>query len=116
MLDKDCIFCKIIAGTIPVKKLFENERLLAFADINPCAEHHYLIIPKQHIANLNEMNESHIELFGEVVLCASRLAKELGFAEEGYRIVANTNENGGQTVFHFHLHLIAGRKLNWPPG
>ena len=116
MLDENCLFCKIITGKIPAKKVFENESILAFTDINPCAEHHYLIIPKEHIENLNEMQDNHKNILGEILLTASHLASQLGFAEKGYRIVANTNEDGGQTVHHFHLHLIAGRKLNWPPG
>jgi histidine triad (HIT) family protein len=116
MLDENCLFCKIISEEIPAQKVFENEHILAFADINPCAEHHYLIIPKFHIKNLNEMQDNHKNIFGEILLSASHLASKLDFAEKGYRIVANTNEDGGQTVNHFHLHLIAGRKLTWPPG
>jgi histidine triad (HIT) family protein len=116
MLDESCLFCKIITGKIPAKKVFENESILAFADINPCAEHHYLIIPKEHIKNLNEVQDNHKNILGEILLTASLLASKLGFAEKGYRVVANTNEDGGQTVYHFHLHLIAGRKLEWPPG
>lgn len=116
MLEENCLFCKIISGKIPSNKVFESENIFVFSDINPCAEHHYLIIPKIHIENLNEMTDSHKNLLGEIMLTASHLANELGFSEKGYRVVANTNEDGGQTVYHFHLHLIAGRKLEWPPG
>jgi len=112
----DCLFCRIASKEIPAQIVFEDERVLIFKDINPCAEHHYLIIPKTHIENLNAMEDSQQELFGEILFNAAKLAKQLGFSEDGYRVVANTNENGGQTVYHFHMHLIAGRKLSWPPG
>ena len=87
--------------TWATRKVFENENILAFSDINPCAEHHYLIIPKEHIKSLNEVQDNHKNILGEILLTASQLASKLGFAEQGYRIVANTNEDGGQTVHHF---------------
>ena len=116
MYDENCLFCKIIKGEIPSDKVFEDDKIFAFRDINPAAPQHILIIPKIHIESLDAMQEEHKELFGEIIYRASQLAKELGFNESGYRIVANTNKNAGQTVYHFHLHLLAERSLTWPPG
>lgn len=116
MYDENCLFCKIINAKIPSEKVFENEKIYAFKDINPTAPQHILIIPKIHIESLDMMEDHHKELFGEIMFTASKLAKEIGFNKEGYRVVANTNDFGGQTVHHFHLHLIGGRKLIWPPG
>ena len=112
----DCLFCKIIAGDIPADKVFENERILAFRDINPAAPIHILIIPKIHIPTLNDLELEHTEIMGELVLTASELAKQEGIAEAGYRTGFNCNEAGGQTVFHVHLHLLGGRPFGWPPG
>ena len=112
----DCLFCKIIAGDIPADKVFENERILAFRDINPQAPTHILIIPKLHIPTLNDLQPVHSELTGELIRTASELAKMEGIAEAGYRTGFNCNDAGGQTVYHIHLHLLGGRKFGWPPG
>ena len=112
----DCLFCKIIAGDIPSDIVFKNERLIAFKDINPAAPIHILIIPKIHLSTLNDLQTEHTELMGELIYTASQIAKQVGIAEDGYRIGFNCNEDGGQTVFHIHLHLLGGRKFGWPPG
>lgn len=112
----DCLFCKIVAGEIPSKKLFEDEQVLAFHDIAPQAPHHFLVIPKQHITTLNDINADNTQLLGHMNLVGAQLAEELGVAEAGYRFVMNCNRHGGQTVFHIHLHVLAGRHMNWPPG
>jgi histidine triad (HIT) family protein len=112
----DCIFCKIIAGTLPADIVYQDDEVLAFRDINPVAPTHILIIPKQHIATANEFSEENQALLGRLMLTASRLAKELGFAENGYRLTMNCNRDAGQTVYHIHLHLLAGRHFSWPPG
>ena len=112
----DCLFCKIIAGDIPADRVFENERILAFRDLNPQAPTHILIIPKLHIPTLNDLQPEHSELTGELILTASELAKKEGIAEAGYRTGFNCNDAGGQTVYHIHLHLLGGRTFGWPPG
>ncbi len=109
-----CLFCKIVSNEIPAKIRYENEYVIAFEDINPQAPIHLLIIPKQHIATLNELTEHH--LIAELTKAGLELAKELNCAEHGYRLVMNCNEHGGQTVFHIHMHFLAGRYLTWPPG
>lgn len=115
-MSTDCIFCKIIAGEIPATKIFENDQVLAFKDLNPASPHHYLIIPKIHKANLNEFIEGEQAILGEILLTATKIAKEQGFADAGYRTVINTGKDGGQTVYHLHLHLLGGRVHQWPPG
>ena len=112
----DCIFCQLAAKKLPAEILFENDKVLAFRDLAPKAPHHILIIPKVHVASLNEVTEEDGEMLGDLMFAASILAKELGIAEDGYRCVINTNSDGGQTVFHLHLHLMAGRAFTWPPG
>ncbi|MFQ6676703.1 MAG: histidine triad nucleotide-binding protein [Fidelibacterota bacterium] len=112
----DCLFCKIIAGEIPSDKVFETDRIFAFRDINPAAPTHILIIPKEHIATTNDLDESHKSILGEIMLTAKRLAEEEGIAEPGYRTVFNCNNDGGQAVYHIHLHLLGGRQMGWPPG
>ena len=107
----DCIFCKIIRGEIPSKKVYEDELVYAFQDIAPAAPTHILIVPKEHICCANELDESHEALLGHIILTASKLAKELGFAEDGYRIINNCGANAGQTVFHLHFHVLAGDKF-----
>ena len=104
----DCIFCKILKGEIPSKKVYEDELVYAFQDIAPAAPVHVLIIPKEHLCCLNEANSEHQALLGHILLTAKKLAKDLGVAESGYRIVNNCGENAGQTVFHLHFHLLAG--------
>ncbi|MEE9327803.1 MAG: histidine triad nucleotide-binding protein [Cocleimonas sp.] len=112
----ECLFCKIIQGEIPSDKLFESEDVIAFRDINPVAPLHALIIPKQHIAMINDLESQDSETIGKLFLAAKQIAKQEGYNEDGYRTVMNCGEAAGQTVFHLHLHLMAGRDLNWPPG
>ena len=112
----DCLFCKIIDGEIPGDIVYENDSVLAFNDINPIAPVHILIIPKEHIATLNDLEEKHTQTMGELFLAAKKIASDKGISESGYRTVFNCNKVAQQTVFHIHLHLIAGRKMTWPPG
>ena len=112
----DCLICKIVNREIPTDFLYEDENVVAFRDIKPQAPTHILIIPREHIGTLNDINQSHKELLGALQLTASYLAKEEGIYEEGYRTVFNCNRDAGQTVFHIHLHLLGGRSLGWPPG
>lgn len=112
----DCLFCKIIAGEIPSKKVYEDDLVYAFEDINPGAPIHILFIPKEHIASANELTEEHAPVLQAIFLAAKKVAQEMGFSEDGYRIVNNCGEHGGQTVGHLHFHLLAGRHLGWPPG
>ena len=112
----ECLFCKIIDRKIPGDIVYENDSVLAFNDINPIAPVHILIIPKEHIATLNDLEEKHTQTMGELFLAAKKIASEKGFSESGYRTVFNCNKDAQQTVFHIHLHLIAGRQMTWPPG
>jgi histidine triad (HIT) family protein len=112
----DCLFCKIIEGEIPSDKVYENEHIFAFRDIDPKAPTHILIIPKEHIATTNDLNESYKTIIGEIMLTAKQLAEGEGIAESGYRTVFNCNKDGGQAVYHIHLHLLGGRQMGWPPG
>ena len=112
----DCLFCKIIAGEIPGHLVYEDKDLVAFKDINPQAPLHVLIVPRKHIASLNELKADDDALVGSMFRRAAALAKQNGYAERGYRTVFNTNRDAGQTVFHIHLHLLGGRKFTWPPG
>jgi len=112
----ECLFCKMVSGVIPCDKVHENEYVLAFRDIDPKAPTHILIIPKKHITTLNEINENDQELLGELLLTAKKIAKDEGIDTSGYRTVFNCNSDGGQTVFHIHMHLLGGRPMAWPPG
>ena len=116
MAGGDCIFCKIVAGEIPAAKVYEDERAVAFRDINPQAPTHALVIPRAHVASLNEASEADEALLGHLLLVAARVAREEGHSEGGYRTVINTGAQAGQTVFHVHVHLLGGRSLAWPPG
>ncbi|WP_281888236.1 histidine triad nucleotide-binding protein [Paenibacillus sp. YYML68] len=107
----DCIFCKIVEGSIPSKKVFENDHVLAFHDISPAAPVHILIIPKKHIATMNDVEPDDFGLIGEVHRAAQQIAREQGVAESGYRLINNCNRNGGQVVYHIHYHLLAGEQL-----
>jgi len=107
----DCIFCKIIEGSIPSRKVFENERILAFHDIQPAAPVHILIIPKKHIPTMNDVTDEDDALIAEMFAVARQIAKEQGIAESGYRLVNNCNAEGGQVVYHLHVHILGGRKL-----
>jgi len=111
MRDNNCIFCKIIAGEIPSKKLFEDDEILAFRDINPVAPVHFLIIPKEHIAVLDDIEERHTALLGKMLFIATKLAREMGIGESGYRQVINCRKSAGQIVFHLHMHIIGGRDM-----
>lgn len=110
----DCLFCKMVAGDIKPDVVFEDEQILAFRDINPQAPIHILVIPKRHITTLNDLDDA--QLGGKILQVATTLAKQHGIAEEGYRTVFNCNDNGGQAVYHLHLHLLGGRQMDWPPG
>ena len=112
----DCLFCKIINHEIPATLVYEDDRLVAFQDINPQAPTHILIVPRQHIATLNDLTPDDDDIVGTMVRRATLIAKDQGHAESGYRTVLNCNDDGGQTVFHIHLHLFAGRAMTWPPG
>lgn len=112
----DCIFCKIAAGEIPVKKLIDDEEVVAFRDLNPQAPEHILIIPRQHIERLAHTDEDQALLLGKLVNAANRLARELKLDESGYRLVVNNGESAGQSIWHLHFHLLGGRDFNWPPG
>jgi histidine triad (HIT) family protein len=111
----DCLFCKMIAGQIPAKKAYEDDKTFAFHDINPQAPTHILIVPKKHIAGLKEATPEDAEIIGYCQLVAAKLARERDI-ENGYRTVYNVGPGAGQSVFHLHLHLLGGRKLSWPPG
>ncbi len=111
-----CLFCKIIAGEIPSTKLFEDEHVIALRDIDPKAPTHCLIIPRKHIPTINDLAAEDTVLMGHMIQTAKMLAKQENFAENGYRLVFNVNDHGGQTVHHIHLHLLGGRSMHWPPG
>ena len=112
----DTIFGKIIRREIPADIVYEDDEILAFRDVTPRAPVHVLFIPKQPIATLNDLQPEHAALVGKLILAAAAYAKREGFAENGYRTVFNCNKDAGQSVFHIHLHLLAGRELSWPPG
>ncbi|MBI4264447.1 MAG: histidine triad nucleotide-binding protein [Acidobacteria bacterium] len=112
----DCLFCKVIAGDIPGAIVHQDGALVAFKDITPQAPLHVLIVPRKHIPSLNDLSSEDDALVGSMFRCAAALAKQHGYHERGYRTVFNTNREAGQSVFHIHLHLLAGRALAWPPG
>jgi histidine triad (HIT) family protein len=112
----DCLFCKIARREIPATLVYEDERVVAFQDLNPQAPTHILLIPKRHIATLNDLSTEDDQLVGELVRRAGAIAAERGLSAGGYRTVFNTNRDAGQTVFHIHLHLLGGRAMTWPPG
>ena len=116
MSEQDCLFCKILAGDIPADVIYESDDTIAFRDINPQAPTHVLIIPRKHIATINELDESDRETVGSLYMAAKDIAAAEGMAEDGYRAVMNCNAGAGQTVFHIHLHVLGGRPLSWPPG
>ncbi|PIE44251.1 MAG: histidine triad nucleotide-binding protein [Gammaproteobacteria bacterium] len=111
----DTLFSKIIKREIPADIVYEDEQCLAFRDINPQAPVHLLIIPKKAIATINDIEESDREIIGQLFIATKRIAKDQGFDKEGYRVVINCNDDGGQDVYHIHLHLLAGKPLGWPP-
>lgn len=112
----DCLFCKIVAREIPATICYEDDAIVAFDDIHPRAPQHKLIIPRKHIATLNDLSPTDTEVAGRLLYTAQQLAKQLNFADNGYRVVMNCNADAGQVVFHIHLHLLGGRSLSWPPG
>ena len=111
-----CLFCRIVAGEIPAKKAYEDDDVVAFHDINPQAPVHVLIIPRRHIASLDELTEADANVVGTVVVRAAKIARTLHLESDGYRLVVNMGEGAGQTVFHIHFHILGGRRLSWPPG
>jgi histidine triad (HIT) family protein len=112
----DCLFCRIVAGEIPAKRVYEDDRIVAFEDIHPQAPVHVLVVPRRHVATLNDLEAADDGLVGALVRAAGAIARARGVAESGYRTVFNCNAGAGQTVFHLHLHLLGGRLLGWPPG
>ena len=112
----DCVFCKMVSGEIATDRVYEDEEVLAFRDIDPQAPTHVLVIPKQHVATLNDLEPHSVGLIGKIVYAAAQVAKQEGVSAAGYRTVLNCNAQGGQSVFHIHLHLMGGRPMRWPPG
>jgi histidine triad (HIT) family protein len=112
----DCLFCRIVAGEIPAEVVYQDDELVAFDDLDPQAPMHVLVIPRRHITTLNDLDDSDDALVGAMVRRAAALAADRGYAARGYRTVLNCNQDGGQSVFHIHLHVLAGRGLTWPPG
>lgn len=111
-----CLFCKVIAREVPANVLYEDDDVLAFADIRPVAPTHALVIPKRHIASIDEANPDDAQLLGKVMLAASLVAKQAGIQQGGWRLVVNNGANAGQSVFHIHAHVLGGRAMHWPPG
>ena len=116
MSEENCLFCRIIAGEVPSELVYEDDICVAFNDVSPQSPTHFLIVPREHIESLDKARNRHQETLGYMLLIAAEIAREKGFAEEGYRTVINTNSAGGQTVFHLHIHLLAGRQFIFPPG
>jgi histidine triad (HIT) family protein len=115
-MSAECLFCKMVSGEIKPNTVYEDDEVLAFKDINPQGPVHVLVIPKKHIATLNDLNQQDEILVGKLITAAARIAKESGVAGSGYRTVINCNADAGQSVFHIHLHLLGGRVMRWPPG
>lgn len=112
----DCLFCKMVSGAIKPDKVYEDAEVLAFRDINPQAPVHVLVVPKRHIATLNDLSPADAALVGKLFLAAQKVAHDLGVADSGYRTLMNCNRDAGQSVWHVHMHLLGGRVMNWPPG
>lgn len=113
---EDCIFCKIVEKQVESDIVFEDDQAVAFRDIHPRAPYHYLVIPKQHIPTLNDVQPEQEPLLGHLFKVAADLAGQFGIDQQGYRVVVNTNRHGGQEVFHLHAHVLGGRQMSWPPG
>lgn len=111
-----CLFCRIVAGEIPAAIVYQDERVVAFKDVNPQAPTHVLVIPRRHIASLNDLTPEDDGIVGEIIRRAAAIARDVGVSDRGYRTVFNCNAEAGQTVFHIHLHLLGGRPMHWPPG
>ena len=112
----ECIFCQIVSGAIPTKKIYEDEQVIAFDDINPQARVHILVIPKRHVVSLDDTQDSDGVLLGQLMVVCAKMARQQGLAESGYRVVSNIGREAGQTVFHLHVHVLGGRSFTWPPG
>ena len=112
----DCVFCRIVEGEIPAEVVYEDDQVLAFRDLNPQAPLHVLVIPRRHISTINDLESGDAELVGRLYLAAKKIAGDAGFATRGYRTVMNCNSEAGQSVYHIHLHVLAGRAMQWPPG
>ena len=112
----NCIFCRIVSGEIPSTKVYEDDRLIAFTDLNPQAPTHVLVVPREHVPTLNDVTAKHDDLVGAMIRRGASIAHERGHADGGYRLVFNCNADAGQTVFHLHLHVLGGRRMGWPPG
>ncbi len=112
----ECIFCQIAQKQTATPLIYEDDQIIAFDDLYPKAPHHKLIVPKMHIPTLNDMRPEHQTLLGHMLLTAKAIAQDIGIAEDGYRTLINCNANGGQVIYHLHLHLLGGRRLDWPPG
>lgn len=115
-MSENCLFCKIAAGEIPSTQVYSDEHIVAFRDLSPVAPQHILLIPRKHIQSVAALTTQDSALMGHLLLCAGKIAQEVGVAESGFRCVLNTGKDGGQSVAHLHLHLIAGRQMTWPPG
>ena len=115
-MSEDCLFCKIVAGDIPADVIYESDAAIGFRDISPKAPTHVLVIPRKHIATINDLEDGDQSLVGDLYMAAKQIAADEGIAESGYRAVMNCNEGAGQSVFHIHLHVLGGRLLAWPPG
>jgi histidine triad (HIT) family protein len=113
---EDCIFCKVVDGGIPAARVYEDDVCVAFNDLHPQAPTHILIVPREHVDSLETAGQEHRSTLGHLLLAAAEIAREKGFSDDGYRVVINTNGDGGQTVFHLHVHLLGGRPFIFPPG
>ena len=113
---KDCVFCRIVGGEIPATRLYEDDATVAFRDAHPAAPAHALVVPRKHIATLDDAEALDRELLGRLMWAARTVAAEMGLSKSGYRVVMNTHAGAGQSVFHIHLHVLGGRALSWPPG
>ena len=112
----ECIFCQIVGGAIPTTKLYEDDQVIAFDDVNPQARVHVLVIPKRHLVSLDDTQDSDSVLLGQLMVVCAKMARERDIVDGGYRVVANTGREAGQSVFHLHLHVLGGRPFTWPPG
>lgn len=115
-MPEECIFCKIATGAIPVKPIYQDEQLSAFADINPAAPVHVLVIPRKHLSSLSAATAEDQQMLGHAMLTLPKIAELLGLTADGFRVVLNNGKNGGQTVMHLHWHILGGRYMEWPPG
>lgn len=115
-MTNDCLFCRIAAGDIPSQQVYSDDHVYAFHDINPAAPTHILVIPRKHLSSICAAGQDDEALMGKLLLAGQRIAREQGLADDGFRLVINTGDQGGQTVYHIHLHILGGRQMSWPPG